>query len=83
MAAIVLRGVMHVRDLAERPIYSARSGPPWALAARRTYAAEIDSWRDVIVCDTRAGLLVRRQPRPRRKVVFTMTPGLAALTSAT
>lgn len=52
MAATSFGGVMHVRDLAERPIYSARSGPSMAPVAGRTYAEEIGSQRDVIVCDT-------------------------------
>ncbi|MBC3191000.1 hydantoinase/oxoprolinase family protein [Pseudonocardia sp. C8] len=52
MAATSFGGVMHVGDLAERPIYSARSGPSMAPVAGRAYAGEQAARHDVIVCDT-------------------------------
>ncbi|MGE3600852.1 MAG: hydantoinase/oxoprolinase family protein, partial [Dehalococcoidia bacterium] len=52
LAATSFGGVMNVADLAERPIYSTRSGPSMAPIAGKVYgAAEVGS-RDVIICDT-------------------------------
>ena len=43
---------MPIEDLAERPVYSVRSGPALAPVAGRAYAgAELDE-EDVVVCDT-------------------------------
>ena len=51
-AANSLGGVMPIEDLAERPVYSVRSGPAMAPVAGRAYAgAELDE-EDVVVCDT-------------------------------
>lgn len=52
MAATSFGGVMNVADLAERPIYSTRSGPSMAPIAGRTYAAMQADGRDIVVCDT-------------------------------
>jgi N-methylhydantoinase A len=52
LAATSFGGVMNVADLAERPIYSTRSGPSMAPIAGKVYGgAEVGS-RDVIICDT-------------------------------
>ncbi|WP_063043858.1 hydantoinase/oxoprolinase family protein [Nocardia pseudovaccinii] len=52
MAATSFGGVMHVSELAQRPIYSARSGPSMAPISGRTYASPHANGRDIIVCDT-------------------------------
>jgi N-methylhydantoinase A len=52
MAATSFGGAMHVEDLADRPIYSVRSGPAMAPVAGRTYASAELGVDDVIVCDT-------------------------------
>lgn len=52
MTATSFGGVMHIEELAGRPIYSTRSGPSMAPVAGRHYAREVDPQRDVLVCDT-------------------------------
>lgn len=52
MAATSFGGVMHIDDLAERPIYSVRSGPSLAPVAGWHYGSELDGVRDLLVCDT-------------------------------
>jgi N-methylhydantoinase A len=44
-------GVMHVDDLADRPIYSVRSGPAAAPVAAKTYAEAEQRGTHTIVCD--------------------------------
>jgi len=52
LAATSFGGVMHIEDLSERPVYSARSGPSLAPVAGKAYGArELDA-QDVIVFDT-------------------------------
>jgi N-methylhydantoinase A len=51
MVATSFGGVMHVDDLARRPIYSVKSGPALAPVGAKVYAEETGS-QDVIVCDT-------------------------------
>ncbi len=51
-AANSLGGVMPMEALAERPIYSVRSGPSLAPVAGRNYAAEELEEEDIVVCDT-------------------------------
>ena len=50
--AISVGGVMHVRELVDRPIYAVKSGPSLAPIAGRTYAEAELGGADVIVCDT-------------------------------
>ncbi len=50
--AISVGGVMHVRELVDRPIYAVKSGPSLAPIAGRTYAEAELGAADVIVCDT-------------------------------
>jgi N-methylhydantoinase A len=51
LGATSFGGVMHLDDLAAKPVYSAKSGPALAPVAGRVYgAAELDA-RDVVVCD--------------------------------
>jgi len=45
-------GVMHVRELIEAPIHTAKSGPAMAPVAALTYSAMEGLGNDVIVCDT-------------------------------
>lgn len=45
-------GVMHVKDVIERPIYLVRSGPAMAPIAGITYAGLENAGKDVIICDT-------------------------------
>ncbi|HET6448537.1 MAG TPA: hydantoinase/oxoprolinase family protein [Conexibacter sp.] len=52
LVATSFGGVMHVDDLAQRPIYSVRSGPAAAPVAAKTYAEAEQGGGDVIVCDT-------------------------------
>jgi N-methylhydantoinase A len=51
MVATSFGGVMHVDDLAQRPIYSVKSGPALAPVGATVYAEETGA-KDVIVCDT-------------------------------
>ncbi len=52
MVATSYGGVMHIEDVAARPIETVRSGPSMAPVAAKTYAAaERRPERDVIVCD--------------------------------
>jgi len=51
LGATSFGGIMHLDDLAARPIYSAKSGPALAPVAGRVYGdAELGA-RDVVVCD--------------------------------
>jgi N-methylhydantoinase A len=51
VAATSVGGVMHIEDLSERPVYSARSGPSLAPVAGKAYGErELDA-QDVIVYD--------------------------------
>jgi N-methylhydantoinase A len=52
VAATSAGGVLHIEDLVERPIYSARSGPSMAPVAGRVYGDAEGGWKNVIVCDT-------------------------------
>jgi N-methylhydantoinase A len=52
LAANSLGGVMPLADLAERPVYSVRSGPSLAPVAGRAYAAVSLRESEVLVCDT-------------------------------
>ena len=52
LGATSLGGVMHLADLARRPIYSLKSGPAMAPVASRTYAEAEKVGSDLIVCDT-------------------------------
>lgn len=52
MTATSFGGVMHVAELADRPIYSARSGPSMAPVAGKTYAGNHANGKNIIVCDT-------------------------------
>jgi N-methylhydantoinase A len=51
VAATSYGGIMHIPDLAERPIFSVKSGPALAPVAGRTYAEAELSAGDVVVCD--------------------------------
>jgi len=51
LGATSFGGVMHLGDLASRPVYSAKSGPALAPVAGRVYGdAELGA-KDVVVCD--------------------------------
>ncbi len=52
MVATSLGGVMHLDDVAARPVDTVRSGPSMAPVAGQTYAHSEQGSRDVIVCDT-------------------------------
>jgi N-methylhydantoinase A len=51
LAATSFGGVMHIEDLAERPVYSAKSGPALAPVAGKIYGEAELGARDVVVCD--------------------------------
>ena len=52
LVSTAIGGCMAVRELADRPIHSVRSGPSMAPVAGRAYAAAEAMGGDVIVCDT-------------------------------
>jgi N-methylhydantoinase A len=52
LAANSFGGVMPLADLAERPVYSVRSGPSLAPVAGRAYAEVSLNETEVLVCDT-------------------------------
>jgi N-methylhydantoinase A len=52
MVATSLGGVMHLDEVATRPVDTVRSGPSMAPVAGRTYSQAEQELRDVIVCDT-------------------------------
>ncbi len=52
LVSTAIGGCMNLRELAERPIHSVRSGPSMAPVAGRAYAAAESMGNDVIVCDT-------------------------------
>jgi N-methylhydantoinase A len=45
-------GVMHAREIIERPIYSVKSGPAMAPLAGLAYSREEGTGDDIIICDT-------------------------------
>lgn len=51
LGATSFGGVMHLDDLAERPVYTAKSGPALAPVAGRVYGEAELGARDVVVCD--------------------------------
>jgi N-methylhydantoinase A len=51
LGATSFGGVMHLDDLAARPVYSAKSGPALAPVAGRVYGEAELGARDVVVCD--------------------------------
>lgn len=51
LGATSFGGVMHLDDLAERPVYAAKSGPALAPVAGRVYGEAELGARDVVVCD--------------------------------
>ena len=51
LVATSFGGVMHARDVVQRPIYLVKSGPAMAPVAGRTYAEAEVGPRDLIVCD--------------------------------
>jgi N-methylhydantoinase A len=51
LAATSVGGAMPMKDLIERPIYAAKSGPSLAPIAGRLFTHELDN-SDLIVCDT-------------------------------
>ena len=52
LVSTAIGGCMNLRELAERPIHSVRSGPSMAPVAGRAYATAESMGNDVIVCDT-------------------------------
>ena len=52
LVSTAIGGCMNVRELAERPIHSVRSGPAMAPVAGRAYATAEEMGDDVIICDT-------------------------------
>lgn len=52
MVATSLGGVLHLRDVAARPIETVRSGPSMAPVACKVFAEAEGDERDLIVCDT-------------------------------